>query len=106
MTQQVCDLTCRNCVMPAEYCRMWPGEGPTPLCWWCAMRLKFPENEEEGVKIDDLLVCPGQKLGRLDRGRAGGDVLCTSCWRDYYHHDRDSDHPYMTVLCDGSAVKL
>lgn len=108
MIPQVCDLECFYCIRPAERCRVWKDTSPTPLCWSCAMRLKFPfpENDDPPAVIDDLLICPGQKLARLDRGRAGGDCLCRECWQDYYHHDRDFDHPYMTVLCDGSVVKL
>lgn len=50
--------------------------------------------------------CEGQGLARLDRDRCGGDVICTDCGRKYYDHPQDLDHPYLNVLCDGSAVKL
>jgi hypothetical protein len=38
--------------------------------------------------------------------RAGGDVVCNKCGKKYYEHAEHPDYPFLTVLCDGSLVKL
>lgn len=38
--------------------------------------------------------------------RAGGDVLCGKCSAPYYDHPRHPSEEFLTILCDGSIVKL
>lgn len=38
--------------------------------------------------------------------RAGGDVICSLCGFDYYSHPHHPVCLYLTVLCDGSVMKL
>ena len=42
----------------------------------------------------------------IDRDRAGGDVLCPDCGQKYYDHTPCPGAEWLTVLCDGSVVKL
>lgn len=38
--------------------------------------------------------------------RAGGDVVCEACGREYREHVDDPIDPWLTVLCSGDRVKL
>ncbi len=44
--------------------------------------------------------------------RASGDCVCKLCGKEYWRHSFDLNHfdwdgfPYLTVLCDGTLVKL
>lgn len=38
--------------------------------------------------------------------RAGGDVFCEVCGQEYREHVDDPIDPWLTVLCDGTRVKL
>lgn len=47
----------------------------------------------------------------VDFRRAGGDVVCETCGKEYRRHPftahRDwNDAPFLHKLCDGSLVKL
>ncbi len=52
---------------------------------------------------------PSQAPGYLT---AGGDVVCKACGRKLFDHPYDPRYkswdrkPYLTVVCDGSLVKL
>lgn len=110
-------LNCEICLSlgktePADRCDSVPAAGQTPhdhncyrlmpLCW-----IHGHERAQASTsRIHDLLPCPKQGFARVDRGRVSGEMLCPECDRLYYSHPRDADHPYMNVLCDGSAVKL
>jgi hypothetical protein len=106
-------LTCL-CGRPAEYAHSVPdstvaglnhsecGYKIIPACFSCSMRLR----EQNTDRHWPLLRCELQGIGRVDFGVAGGGAVCEYCGYDYYHHLRDLDYPFMTVLCDGSAVKL
>jgi endogenous inhibitor of DNA gyrase (YacG/DUF329 family) len=107
-------LDCALCGRPATYCDSVPdpnvpglhsgepGYRLTALCWAHAV-------ERRGVataRVEPVLRCESQGLARLDRNRAGGDVVCDTCGRKFYDHPKDADYPFLKVLCDGSAVKL
>ena len=38
--------------------------------------------------------------------RASGDCPCPVCGLPYWQHPRARPHHYLTVLCDGTVVKL
>lgn len=38
--------------------------------------------------------------------RAGGDVVCEACGLKYIDHAEHPARTFLTVLCDGSVVKL
>ena len=38
--------------------------------------------------------------------RAGGECLCPHCGFIYFRHPRDPHESDLTILCDGSRVKL
>jgi len=38
--------------------------------------------------------------------RAGGGVVCRTCGKEYYDHPQHAKFPFLTVLCDGTVVKL
>jgi hypothetical protein len=42
----------------------------------------------------------------VDDGRAGGGCLCERCGRLYVDHAQDPLERWMTILCDGTMVKL
>lgn len=41
-----------------------------------------------------------------DFRRASGAAICSHCGFAYRHHPRADPHSYLTILCDGTAVKL
>ena len=45
-------------------------------------------------------------VARIDRDRAGGGVVCDECGHLYYDHPELPGATFLTVLCDGSVVKL
>jgi hypothetical protein len=107
-------LTCELCGEPAVYCdsipdaslpRIHPSECGyrlQALCW-----LHGAERKQVATsRVNQILRCEGQGIGRLDRDRCGGDVLCLDCGRKFYDHPQEEEHRYMNVLCDGSVVKL
>lgn len=109
-----CSLTCELCSEDAYYCDSVPsGEqganhpGETgymlqPLCW-----LHGAERKREALsRVSQVVRCVRQGLARLDRDRCSGEMECAECGCNYFRHPHDEDHPYLNVLCDGSAVKL
>lgn len=107
-------LACETCGLPADYYDSVPDAGVQgltpaeagyrlkPLCWLCAVARSIVTTS----RLDLVLRCESQGIARVDGGRAGGDCVCPACGKKFYDHPRDADHPYMTVLCDGTAVKL
>ena len=45
-------------------------------------------------------------VARIDRDRAGGGVVCDECGHVYLDHPELPGATFLTVLCDGSVVKL
>lgn len=41
-----------------------------------------------------------------DVPRVGGGVICKQCGHEYYDHPAHIPYYFLTVLCDGSIVKL
>lgn len=110
-------LSCELCGEPAVYCDSVPdpavpganhlpgaecGYRLQPLCWLCGVDRK----QVATSRVNQLLRCEGQGIGRLDRDRCGGDVLCVDCGRKFYDHPEEREFPFLNVLCDGSVVKL
>lgn len=99
-------LTCCNCPEPVYMADSVPdGEGGY---WWkgyCFIHA-IERRQVATSRLTEVLLCQSQGVARIDYGRAGGDVFCLDCGRKLYDHPRDLDHSYMTVVCDGSAVKL
>lgn len=97
---------------PADYCdsipdASVPGRTPSecgyrlvPLCWIHAAERR----EVATSRVSEVLIDGG--VARLDHDRAGGDCQCLDCGRRYYDHPPCATHPFLTVLCDGSVVKL
>lgn len=73
-----------------------------PYCFAHAMERK----EVATNRLSEIVICEQQGLARVDRGRSSGFCICPDCNRDYFRHLPDLDHPFLRVLCDGSAVKL
>jgi hypothetical protein len=102
------NLTCRHCSEPVYMCDSVPdansetGYRWVGLCWVHTIERRQVATN----RINELVTCERQGLARVDRGRAGGDVVCHECGRLFYNHPQDIDHPYLRVLCDGSVVKL
>jgi hypothetical protein len=103
--------TCEECGMPA-YCAEWvpdasaPGYTPAeagfrlkPLCWPHKLDRLTATSRFEEIYIDG-------DVGRIDRDRCGGDVVCEQCGKVYYRHPQAASAPFLTVLCDGSVCKL
>lgn len=38
--------------------------------------------------------------------RASGDVVCEACGHKYREHPQNIPHHWLTMICDGSYVKL
>lgn len=106
-----------ECGQPAEYCDSVPNPAAgsphrhhefhyrlMPLCWVHMIERK--ELVGNTARIEQLLRCEKQGLGRLDRDRAGGDCICPDCGRKYYDHPQEQEHAFLNLLCDGSVVKL
>lgn len=68
-----------------------------PICWYC--------RAVGDLKAHHLLRCESQGILRVDFDRAGRDVVC-ECGKKYRDHPADADYNFLTVLCDGSLVKL
>lgn len=110
----VCGMVCELCGEPAEYCDTVPdsrvtGTHPSEcgyrlkaFCWLHGVERKSVATS----RVEHLLRCESQRISRIDRDRAGGDVVCEGCGRKYYDHPQDIDYPFLNVLCDGSLVKL
>jgi predicted chitinase len=47
-----------------------------------------------------------QRMAHPEAPRAGGDVTCERCGLPYRDHPSDPVESFLTVLCDGSLVKL
>ena len=109
-----CGLSCEECGEPAVYCDSIPDAavpGYTPgeagyrlqaLCWLHGAERKRVATS----RVYQILRCERQGIGRLDRDRCGGDVLCPDCGRKFYDHPEEEEFPFLNVLCDGSVVKL
>jgi hypothetical protein len=107
-------VTCEHCSWPTSYAESvpdaaTPGTSPgecgyrmAALCWLHAAERR----QVATARLYDALVCPSEHLARVDRGRAGGDCACEVCGRTYFRHPESRDYPFLTVLCDGSLVKL
>ena len=108
-------LKCELCSEDAYFCDLVPVSGVKganhpgenayrfqPLCFLHGLDRK----RENTARVSEILICFRQALARLDRGRVSGEMICPECNRKYHNHKGDQDHPYMTVLCDGSVVKL
>ena len=105
---------CELCDRPAEFVDSIPdshkrgvnlnecGYRPQLLCWIHATE----RSNDNTSRVKDLIVCEFQKLLRVDAGMASKHMICHECYRSFLSHKNDSDHPYLTVLCDGSLVKL
>jgi hypothetical protein len=104
--------TCEQCGQEASYCdsipdARIPGTHPSecgyrlqPLCW-----LHAAERRQVATsRVRDLVVLDG--VGHLDLDRRSGDCVCDVCGRIYHKHPRHRSATFMTVLCDGSLVKL
>ncbi len=103
---------CEECGQPADYCdsvpdARVPGQTPSecgyrlkPICWLHAVERRMVATS----RVDNQLVADG--VGHLDRDCCGGDCLCEICGRKYYDHRPFAPHPFLTLLCDGSVVKL
>lgn len=109
-------LTCELCPEPAVYCDSVPdpnqrganhlnecGYRLQPLCWLHGAERK---REVATSRVNQILRCERQGIGRLDRDRCGGDVVCLDCGRKFYDHPEEVEHRFLNVLCDGSVVKL
>lgn len=72
----------------------------TPLCWMHAVK----QRRTEGGYPQDVLIIDG--VVYIDRGRAGGGVVCDLCGKQFYDHPRVKELPFLTKLCDGTLVKL
>lgn len=104
--------TCELCGQLADYCdsipdASVPGYTPSeagyrlqPLCWLHAVDRRRVNTS----RVEALLVIDG--VGHLDRGRASGECVCIDCGRLYRQHPRQPGAECLTVLCDGSLVKL
>lgn len=108
-------LTCELCNEPATCCDSIPdttkvganhhgecGYRLQPLCWLCGVDRK----QIATSRVNQILRCEGQGIGRLDRDRCGGDVVCMDCGRKFYDHPQEAEYRFLNVLCDGSVVKL
>lgn len=108
-------LTCELCGEPAVYCDSVPDANKSgvnlnecgyrlqPLCWLHGVERR---QEVATSRVNQILRCEQQGIGRLDRDRCGGDVLCNDCGRKFYDHPQEKEFPFLNVLCDGSVVKL
>lgn len=50
-----------------------------------------------------------ETVERIEEGemyRASGDCVCPTCGKLYYDHAHLTDYEWLTILCDGSLVKL
>lgn len=74
------------------------------LCWFhgAARRLVATSRLQDVILVGE----GGERVGFIDRDRAGGDCLCDHCGRKYYDHPQLPGHGYLNQLCDGSVVKL
>lgn len=95
---------CEYCGEKADYCDSVPdgagGYRLKPLCWIHGVE----HRRQNTSRMQDLIVADG--VGHVDRGRAGGDVLCEECGRKLYDHPQWPPMPFLHILCDGSVVKL
>jgi hypothetical protein len=108
-------LTCELCGEPAIYCDSVPdsntrgmnlgecGYRLQALCWIHGVERR---QDVATSRVNQILRCEKQGIGRLDRDRCGGDVVCVDCGRKFYDHPQEKEHPFLNVLCDGSVVKL
>lgn len=107
-------LICELCREPAVYCDSVPDHRlPGVTAGECGYRLKafcwLHGAERKRVatsRVNQILRCEKQGIGRLDRDRCSGDVLCWDCGRKFYDHPQEIEFPFLNVLCDGSVVKL
>lgn len=58
------------------------------------------------IQIFLLLRADEDEPKRVSFHRAGGDVVCEGCGREYREHVDDPVEPWLTVLCSGDRVKL
>ena len=70
-------------------------------CFGCRIRGGFV-----GGCVVDLIPCPSEGVSRIDAGRCSVDCECSICGRRYARHPDHADYPFMTLLCDGTLVKL
>lgn len=56
-------------------------------------------------RLAQLLALAGPEPDPDDWYRAG-NCICEICGDDYHHHAVDPRDPWLTLLCDGSRVKL
>ena len=104
--------TCELCAADADYCDSVPdadipGTHPSEcgyrlqsLCWMHAAVRRASNTS----RVREILVAEG--VGHLDRGYACGECVCHDCGRIYFRHPALPAHHFLTVLCDGSVVKL
>jgi len=100
------------CAADADYCDSVPdadipGTHPSEcgyrlqsLCWMHAAVRRASNTS----RVREILVAEG--VGHLDRGYACGECVCHDCGRIYFRHPALPAHHFLTVLCDGSVVKL
>ncbi len=78
------------------------------------------QEHHHGMRGEALTGDESDRISRLldherEARRAGGDVICETCGKDYYRHPMDPSvltrisgepEPFLHLLCDGSRVKL
>lgn len=89
-----------RCLCGQETARYDAASGRS-YCWMCSLL-----HLEDGHRRTLPHVLVVDTRAYIDRDRAGGGVVCPDCGQEYHDHTRCPSAEWMTILCDGSVVKL